>query len=323
MRNYNSALQAAFSGLALRGPASQVRAARRFIAGAQGPSVPGQRMMGRAQPAPVAGALGGMPFGPSPVDTGGPVLSDVTNQLTTGDPTIQMAPPNVFCAYTAQPPLYVVSTGTLNDFYVPLFAAPVYFGRVAQLCASAIPIFSAATIGGNTTTCGTTQIIRTSATSQTVLITPAPGCEVFTPGLMIGIAFSQNVTPGNVSITAAGTGQDGCPFTMGPIVVSLDALGQGNLGLLFGCVEQQRLYPVIARLRQDVVQIPAGTTFPGLAAPNTLTSDLDFPNENITITVDGPTGTGITIQTLTWNMPAMSYLANKPEHAIAAMYGCA
>jgi len=245
--------------------------------------------------------------GPQPTTPGMGALAAQSSCATTG--LISKMNP-LFCAYTAQAPLYVVNVPTRNQFDVPQFTAISYFGRVARVCASEQSIMGTLTLG--VPGCSGTQVLTDiTAEGTAVDIVAEPGCDVYTPGLLIGVGFSNNTPPGVVNISVNGVGEDGCPFEMDDIRVSLNQMGQGQLMLLFGCVEQQRLYPVIARLRTDVELLPAGTVLPGGALGTALT----YPNTALHLTIAGPSGTTITLQTLTWNMPALSCVAEQ------AVYG--
>jgi hypothetical protein len=203
-----------------------------------------------------------------------------------------------------QSPLYVVKTPTRRDFDVPCAVAASFFSEVATKCASANSVITSLTLGNPSTGCDSTQVqSNTAGTVGDIEISAPPGCDYFTPGLLITIGFSQNVAPGPVSIDITATGSDGCEVDIEDIRVGLCALGAGQIAVLFNCVEEQRLYPVIGRLRTNVVQIPNGTTIPGLGA---LTADLFYPDETVNVHVEGPLGMTITVETLTWNMPSLS-----------------
>jgi len=89
--------------------------------------------------------------------------------------------------------------------------------------------------------------------------------------------------------------------------------------VLFSCVENQRLYPTLARLRKNVVQIKSGTVIPGVG---TLDADLLFPDETITIDVTGPSGMTLTVDTLAPDHPALSCIYANVQNACGSGCGC-
>jgi hypothetical protein len=131
------------------------------------------------------------------------------------------------------------------------------------------------------------------------------GCTVYVPGLLFTVGFSNNTAPSPVSISVQWTGEDGCPGSCDDIRVSLTTQTQGKLALLFNCNEQQRLYPVIAVLRNNVPFLPTGTVLPGVG---TTTAPINYPNSTIEVQVTGPAQTSITVETLAWNQPALGCL---------------
>lgn len=245
--------------------------------------------------------------------TGPGALAGQSSCLTVGTP-LDLCAAGSFPAYTAGGFLYVTNTPTRRDFDVPCIVAQTFFGDVAAKCRSAVSIIANMTVGSpescnctsqvESTTNGTSGVIEISASAD-----EDGNCEEFTPGLLITIGFSNNTSPGPVSLTIKGTGSDGCPFEMKDIRVSLNQLGQGQLAVIFACNEQQRLYPVLGRMRTDVVNIPTGTTIaaPGITGPTT--APVFYPDESITVDINyAPVGTTVTVETLTLNHPTLSCL---------------
>jgi hypothetical protein len=217
-----------------------------------------------------------------------------------------------------QSPLYVTDTPTRLDFDVPCAVAASFFSDVATKCGSAKSIMTTLTLGNPTTGCNSTQVQSdTTGTSGDISLSAPEGCDYFTPGLLITIGMSSNTSPTPVTLDISATGSDGCTVLMEDIRIGMNALGSGQLAVIFGCVEQQRLYPVIARLRTNVVQIPTGTAFPGVGGPTT--APIFYPNETITVHVEGPLGMSITVQTLTWNQPTLSCIWQTWANAMNAM----
>lgn len=238
-------------------------------------------------------------------------LATVSDCLTTGVP-LQMCAPGAFPMYSEGGPLYVTKTPTRRDFDIPCPAAEAFLSRTADLCESENSILTSFQLGSGcpAPSCGTNVEAVVDGNSAHVAIAAPGNCDYFTPGILFTVGFSQNTSPGPVSLSVRGVGSDGCNFEILDIRMLMRCLGSGQLALLFGCVVDQRLYPVLARLRTDIVQIPAGATIPveggapiTVGAPGVL-----FPNEELTIDVTGPAGTTITIETLTLQMPALSCL---------------
>jgi len=249
---------------------------------------------------------------PSPVNPQGGALATQSNCLTTGQ-GVRMCDPGSFAPYTAQAPLFVTKTPTGNVFNVPCAVAVTFFGEVGIKCRSTESIQATVTIGDPGSGCSGTQFTtEADGSSADVEIIAPEGCEEFTPGILFTIGMSSNTSPGPVNIDVDIIGSDGCPvLTMHGIRVMLNPNGQGlsagNLALVFNCEEEQRLYPVLARLRNKVVQIVAGTVLPGGAVP---APGIYFADEKITIHITGPAGTSITAETLAWNHPTLSCLWN-------------
>jgi hypothetical protein len=220
----------------------------------------------------------------------------------------------------AQAPLFVTETPTRLDFDVPCAVAASFFSDVAMRCASNRSITTTITLGNPGTGCNSTQVQSTTVggTADIVMSAP-PGCDYHTPGLLFVVGFSQNTSPTPVRFDITGTTLDGCAIDMAGIEIQMQALGTGPLAVIFNCVEQQRLYPVIARLRTDVVQIPAGTTIPAPGVTGATTADVFFANETLNIHVDGPFGMSLTVKTLTWNMPTLSCIWQTWADAMNAM----
>jgi hypothetical protein len=224
-----------------------------------------------------------------------------------------MCDPGTFPPYTAQSPLFVTHTPTGNVFNVPCAVAVTFFGEVGIKCRSTNSIVASVTIGDPGSGCSGTQYTTSANGSSADIVMTAPaGCEEFAPGILFTVGMSANTSPGPVNIDVDIIGSDGCPVTsMHGIRVMLTPNGggltAGTLALIFNCIEEQRLYPVLARLRTAVVQIPAGTTLPGgvVPAPGIL-----FADETIAIHITGPAGTTITAETLAWNHPTLSCLWN-------------
>jgi hypothetical protein len=243
----------------------------------------------------------------------GGAIAGVTMCATTGA-YFNQCPSGVFCYLTQQAPLFVSKNPTRNDFDVPSFVARDFLTEIYQRCRSVSSISGTTTIGANDSS-GCSQIITdsTSSTTKTITIEGQEGCEQETPGLMLSVGFSQNVSPTPVSFKFTIVGQDGCPDVMDNVQIQMTALGTGQLVVLFSCVENQRLYPTLARLRNKVVQIKSGTTIPGVGPA--LTSDLLYPDEVITIEVTGPTGMTLTVDTLAPDHPALSCIYTNVQNA--------
>jgi len=242
---------------------------------------------------------------PSAVGQGVGALAAQSTCLTTGT-SVKMCAPGQFPAYTAEAPLFVTHTPTRRDFDVPCAVAATFFSEVAIKCRSTNSIIGSVTIGDPNSCCEETQIeTETSGSAADITLSAPPGCEEFTPGLLLTVGFSNNVSPGPVTFSIDVIGSDGCPESMDSIRVMMTQLGAGTLALIFNCDEEQRLYPLLARLRTDVVQIPEGTVLPGGAVP---APGVLFANEEIVIHVVGPAGTTITFETLAWNHPTLSCL---------------
>jgi hypothetical protein len=226
--------------------------------------------------------------------------------LTTGA-QIRTCGEGRFPAYTAQAPMYITKTPTRRDFDVPCLVASSFFAMVAMKCKSTESLVASLQVGSSLSSCCGTQIVGvTQGTTAEIEIGAEAGCEIFTPGILFTVGFSQNVAPGPISISVSGTGSDGCPFDVSDIRMTLTDLGQGLFALIFNCEEEGRLYPVLARLRNAVVQIPTGTTIEGIGGPTT--APVFFADETITINVVAPGGTTVTIETLAWNHPALTCL---------------
>jgi hypothetical protein len=246
----------------------------------------------------------GADLAPAPPPAAG-ALAGVSSCNTIGAP-IKMCAPGTFPAYTIGAPFYLTHTPTGRDFDVPCAVAVKYFSDIATLCESNKGIMASVQVGNPASSCRTTQISATAdGNSAHFVLEAEPGCEQFTPGVLLSIGFSNNTSPGPVTVGVSGTGSDGCLFSNQDIRGTMQALGQGTLALLFSCVQEQRLYPIIARLRKDNILAPSGTSFPGIG---TLTADAFNPDESLTIDVTGPAGMTLTVETLTWNMPTLSCL---------------
>jgi len=221
-----------------------------------------------------------------------------------------MCPPGSFVPFTQEAPLYVTKIPVDPFFAVPCAVAEEYFGFVATKCNSAVSILTSLQVGNSDSCEHTTQIDAvTTGTSATVELRAAAGCESFTPGLLLTVGFSNNTAPGPVQLTINWVGSDGCAASYDGIRCTLKCNGgAGTLAVLFGCEEESRLYPVIARLRTSVVQLAAGLSLPLSGGAQTLTADVPFPDEIITVTVNGPAGMTLTVETLTWNHPTISCL---------------
>lgn len=262
------------------------------------------------------GTIGGSGPCVVPPETG--ALAGISGCLTLGT-AMPMCAPGAFSAYTVESPLFLTRTPTGRDFDVPCLVAEDYFARIAQLCQSNIGIIASLQVGNASGCCTTTQVASsTSGNSASFVLTADPGCEVFTPGLLFTVGFADNVSPGPFAISVSLTGQDGCAVSMNDIRGTLRCQGSGSLALLFGCVEDQRLYPVIARMRTSVEAFPSGTAFPGIG---TTTGPTLFGNESITINVSGPPGMTLTIQTLNWNHPTISCLWQRAMGSVGAGWG--
>lgn len=235
-------------------------------------------------------------------------LAGQSNCLTTGAQPAYCAP-GTFSAYTAQFPFFLTNTPTRRDFDVPCAVALEYYARVATLCASEISIMTTIEVGNGGSGCCTTAVTA-SVTGNTahIVMSAEAGCEVFTPGILFTIGFSQNTAPGPVELSVSAIGSDGCAVVSNNIRGLMQQLGSGELAFLFNCVEEQRLYPVIASLRTDVPLLPSGTILPGVG---TLTAPVNYPNRTIAIDVSGPAGMVLTSETLTWNHPTLSCLWNR------------
>lgn len=232
----------------------------------------------------------------------------ISTCLTTGV-NVPMCPPKMFTAFTAEAPWYFTKVPNLSDFNVACAVAYEYFGFIATKCASADSVFASVEIGDPNSCCDQTQVTAALvANTVDLTITSEPGCEAFTPGLLVSVGFANNVSPGQVSFDFSWVGSDGCPASYNDVRGTLKCLGTGVFAVLFGCVEEQRLYPVIARLRNQTQIFPAGTVFHFAAGDQTLLSPVFYPDEAITIHANGPAGTTLTFQTLTWNDPPISCL---------------
>jgi len=290
-----------FSTLSITGPRPTVNAAINILRNGCGCGTSHRTSGGGgAVIAPVIGAA----VAPVPPVAAG-ALAGVSDCLVIGA-LPKMCAPGTFSAYTVGAPFYLTHTPTMRDFDVPCAVAVNYFAEIATKCESNKGILGTAQIGSPDSGCSSSQISSVvDGNSATFTLEAEPGCEQFTPGLLISIGFSNNTSPGPVTISITGTGSDGCQFDNSGIRGTMQALGQGTLAKLFHCVDEQRLYPVIARLRKNNVLAPAGTVFPGLG---TLSSDAFNADEKLTLVVTGPAGTTITAETLTWNMPTLTCL---------------
>jgi len=300
-------------GVTLSGSPAAVAAAQAALAASTSP--PGG-CNGSCGPG-TAAAANAASLTPVVVDVMGGALAAQSQCLTTGQ-AVKMCPPGTFPAYTAQAPLFVTKTPTRKEFDVPCAVAVTFFGEVAIRCRSTDSVIGTVTIGQPGSGCGGTQITAEAIGSTAdVVIAAQPGCEEFTPGLLFTIGFSNDTSPGPVNIDIAFTSSDGCPEAIDGIRVMLAPTGigvaAGTLAVIFNCVEEQRLYPVLARLRNAVVQIPAGVVLPGGAVP---APGIMFTDETINIHIQGPSGTSITIETLAWKHPTLSCLWN---NALAPM----
>jgi hypothetical protein len=268
-------------------------------------------------PSPGYAALVPQVINPNPIAfANAGALAANSNCLTTGV-SLPRCRPGTFVAYMQQAPLYVVNTPTRLDFDVPCIAMAHFFSEIADRCDSETSIAANVTIG-NPLTCCETQQITTSTLGQraTAVIAALPGCDLFIPGVLITIGFSNDVPLGPVTIGITGTDQDGCPFSIQNIRVRLSTNNMsGQLAVLFNCDVEQRLFPLLARLRTDVINLPTGTVLPGITPPNTLTGPVFHPNEQLTLTFDGPAGVAVGVETLTYNHPALSCML------VAAMAG--
>lgn len=307
-----------FSGVTISGPAAAVNAARSVLqnsAATPGTPAANPNIGAPSSAAPSCGCGTGGGGGGSGTGYGGagPGSSVCGIGCLAGSPG-DCCPPGVFMAYLAQNPLYVQYLPTRNYFDVPYLVAASFFSDVATLTQSQASIVASLVIGGTSCCCEGTQVTAVTAgspTSSTFTITAPTGETLFIPGILFTIGFSNNTSPGPVTITVTGTGTDGGPFSVGPVRVTLSALGQGQLAMLFNTVVQQRLYPVIAQVQSDVPLIPAGATLNLSTGAATLTTAFNEPNQDLLITVTGPTGTSVTAETITWNHPSLACLWNQ------------
>lgn len=306
-----------FSGLTLTGPKAAVTAARSVLTGGAAtpnPNIGANGTPYSTSPTPAScgcGTSGGGGSGAGPGGAG-PGSSVCGIGCLAGSPG-DCCPPGVFVAYLAQAPLYVQYLPTRNYFDVPYLVAASFFSDVATLTQSQASIVASLIIGGTNCCCEGTQVSSSpaSGTTSTFTITAPAGETLFIPGILFTIGFSNNTSPGPVTITVSGVGTDGGPFSVGPIRVTLNALGQGQLAMLFNTVVQQRLYPVIAQVQSGVPLLPAGTALALSTGTVTLDSPVNEPDQSLTITVTGPTGTSVTAETITWNHPSLACLWNQ------------